>query len=165
MIQIILWRTPIKSRHRLVSSFIKDSSRKRKMPSFPNGNKDRIHILRYHLVCRKYGRLSNGASTPSALNAGNTSSDTQGSRPFPPALCGPFAAPLFAPLSASGTLCGCAMQLYSRFFGFNIGYAFYTPSVCVCQALFYAPRGQSQYSRTTAFTMPIISALVPSMGA
>jgi len=28
--------------------------------------------------------------------------------PVPPALDGPFAAPLFAPLSAPGTLCGCA---------------------------------------------------------
>ena len=40
-----------------------------------------------------------------------------GVAPFPPALSGPFAAPLFAPLSAPGTLCGCAMQLYFRFNG------------------------------------------------
>jgi len=40
--------------------------------------------------------------------------------PFPSALGGPFAAPLFAPLSAAGTLCGCAAQFYFRFVGFLI---------------------------------------------
>ena len=40
--------------------------------------------------------------------------------PFPSALGGPFAAPLFAPLSAAGTLCGCAAQFYFRFCGLNI---------------------------------------------
>ena len=38
-------------------------------------------------------------------------------KPVPTALGGPFAAPLFAPFSATGTLCGCAAQLYSRFCG------------------------------------------------
>ena len=40
--------------------------------------------------------------------------------PFPSALGGPFAAPLFAPLSAAGTLCGCAAQFYFRFRGLFI---------------------------------------------
>ena len=34
------------------------------------------------------------------------------------------------------------MQLYSRIYGFNIGYDFYTPIVCVCQELFCAGGGQ-----------------------
>ena len=62
--------------------------------------------------------------------------------PVPTALSGPFAAPLFAPLSATGTLCGCALQLYSRFYGFKICYACYTLCVCVCQELFCAADGQ-----------------------
>ena len=76
------------------------------------------------------------------VNAGNASEDTGGERPFPTALCGPFAAPLFAPLSAPGTLCGCALQLYSRIDGFDIGYDFYTPIMYVCQELFCASDGQ-----------------------
>ena len=38
-------------------------------------------------------------------------------KPVPSALCGPFAAPLHAPLSAPGTLCGGDKQLYFRFVG------------------------------------------------
>ena len=50
-------------------------------------------------------------------NAGNASEDTQDS-PFPSALGGPFAAPLFAPLSALGNSLWMRLQLYFRVFGF-----------------------------------------------
>ena len=74
--------------------------------------------LRYHLACRETRPLIPAPTRRLPVNAGNASADTEGSRPVLPALCGPFAAPLFAPLSAPGTLCGCAMQLYFRFIGF-----------------------------------------------
>ena len=72
----------------------------KKKPSFPIGNKDRKYSCGTTLFAAFRGHLSNGANTPSALNAGTTSSDTQEMIPFPPALGGPFAAPLFASLSA-----------------------------------------------------------------
>ena len=102
----------------------------------------KVHFLRYHLVCRMNRPLCPVPTHRLPVNAGNASEDTGGESPFLTALCGPFAAPLFAPLSAPGTLCGCAIQLYSRIDGFNIGYDFYTPNVCVCQELFYAVGGQ-----------------------
>ena len=74
--------------------------------------------LRYHLACRNNRPLTPAPTRRLPVNAGNASADTEGSRPVLPALCGPFAAPLFAPLSAPGTLCGCALQLYFRFIGF-----------------------------------------------
>ena len=49
-------------------------------------------------------------------NAGNASKILR-PKPVPFALCGPFAAPLHAPLSAPGTLCGGDKQLYFRFVG------------------------------------------------
>ena len=49
-------------------------------------------------------------------NAGNASEDTQDS-PFPSALGGPFAAPLFAPLSAMGNSLWMRLQLYFRVCG------------------------------------------------
>ena len=52
------------------------------------------------------------------VNAGNASKDTEGSLLVPLALGGPFTGSLFAPLSAPGTLCGCALQFYFRFNGF-----------------------------------------------
>ena len=53
-----------------------------------------------------------GAYTPAALYRRQRVSGYSG-LPFPPALGGPFAAPLFAPLSAPGTLCGCACSVTS----------------------------------------------------
>ena len=98
------------------------------------------------------------------VNAGNASEDTLVTH-FPL----PSAAHLLPRFSLCSqlcrTLCGCALQLYFRFVGFNLCYAIYTSFVYVCQELFFAERGLfSQYSRTTALTMPMISALVPSMG-
>ena len=70
------------------------------MPSFPIiGNKDRMNILRYHLVCRRSGRLNRMPTHQLPDNAGIASEDTK-DEPVPPALGGPFANPLFAPLSA-----------------------------------------------------------------
>ena len=80
-----------------------------KKPSLPVwGTRTEDQFCGTTLLTGNSGHLSNGANTPFALNAGITSSDTRGECPFPPALGGPFAAPLFAPISASGTLCGCA---------------------------------------------------------
>ena len=84
------------------------------------GNKDRKYISAVPPCLPVTRPLCNGANTPSARNAGNASADTQGMLPFPSALGGPFAAPLFAPLSAAGTLCGCAAQFYFRFLGLDI---------------------------------------------
>ena len=70
------------------------------MPSFPIiGNKDRIDILRYHLVCRRSDHLNRMPTHPLPDNAGIASEDTW-DKPVPPALGGPFANPLFAPLPA-----------------------------------------------------------------
>ena len=70
------------------------------MPSLPLiGNKDRMNILRYHLVCRRSDHLMQMPTHPLPNNAGNASEDTR-DEPVPPALDGPFANPLFAPLSA-----------------------------------------------------------------
>ena len=49
-------------------------------------------------------------------NAGNASKDTQ-AQPFPSALGGPFAAPLFALLSAMQNSLWMRLQFYFRFFG------------------------------------------------
>ena len=57
--------------------------------------------------------------------------------PVLPALSGPFAAPLFAPLSAVRNSLWMRLQLYSRFCGFKLCYALYTPWVQICQALFF----------------------------
>ena len=51
------------------------------------------------------------------VNAGNASEDTK-AKPVLPALGGPFAAPLFAPLSALGNSLWMRLQLYFRVFGF-----------------------------------------------
>lgn len=63
------------------------------------GNKDRIDILRYHLVCCETQPLMQMPTHPLPDNAGIASEDTK-DEPVPPALGGPFAAPLFALLSA-----------------------------------------------------------------
>ena len=56
--------------------------------------------------------------------------------PFPSALGGPFAAPLFAPLSAAGTLCGCAAQFYFRFHGLLMVTLFNYRFVCLSRTFF-----------------------------
>ena len=82
----------------------------------PKESKDRIHFsavppclpLSRPLIPVPTHRLPH--------NAGNASK-ILGLKPVPFALCGPFAAPLHAPLSAPGTLCGGDKQLYFRFVG------------------------------------------------
>ena len=73
--------------------------------------------LRYHLACRFPGRSLRRQHAVCPLTLAMRRKILRFS-PVLPALCGPFAAPLFAPLSAPGTLCGCALQLYFRFIGF-----------------------------------------------
>ena len=74
------------------------------------------------------------------VNAGNASEDTLVTH-FPL----PSAAHLLPRFSLCSqlcrTLCGCALQLYFRFVGFDLCYALYTPFVYVCQELFFAERG------------------------
>ena len=94
-----------------------------KKPSFPMGTRTEKTFLRYHLVCRKNRPLCTVPTHRLPVNAGIASEDTL-ENPFPPALSGPFAAPLFAPLSAPGTLCGCALQFYFRLNGFGIKLCF-----------------------------------------
>ena len=53
------------------------------MPLFPIGNKDRKYISAVPPCLPVTRPLCNGANTPSALNAGNASVDTQGYSPFP----------------------------------------------------------------------------------
>ena len=79
-----------------------------KSPCSPEGTRTEKTILRYHLACRKIRPPHHGANTPSALNAGNASVDTQGGSLFPL----PSAAHLLLRFSLRsqlcGTLCGCA---------------------------------------------------------
>ena len=89
----------------------------KKSPRSPWGNKDRIYkLLRYHLACRRTGRLITVPTHRLPLTQALRQKILRPT-PFPPALSGPFAAPLFAPLSAPGTLCGRALQLYFRLNG------------------------------------------------
>ena len=98
------------------------------------------------------------------VNAGNASEDTP-VNPFPSALGGPFAAPLFALLSAmqNSLWMRLAALLPLRWFQFMLRHLYI---ICVrLSRTFFVWRGLfSQYSRTTALTTPMISALVPSMG-
>lgn len=97
-----------------------------------------------------------------------------GDIPFPSALGGPFAAPLFAPLSALRDSLWMRWQLYFRFFGlpFELGIFIHQKSPFVKNFFprhkdffFLFQENYFQYSRTTPFTSPRIWAWVPSMGA
>ena len=111
--------------HRFPGSFLvilkTPFNKKALVPRREQGQK--IHFLRYHLVCRKIRPLCTVPTHRLPVNAGIASEDTL-ENPFPPALSGPFAAPLFAPFSAPGTLCGCALQFYFRLNGFGIRLCF-----------------------------------------
>ena len=89
----------------------------KKCPCSPIGNKDRKYISAVPPCLPETRPLCNGANTPSAFNAGNTSADTQGRSLFPL----PSAAHLLLRFSLRSqlceTLCGCAAQLYFRFYG------------------------------------------------
>ena len=72
----------VQNRHRWSRSFIRYSSRKRKMPPFPAwGTRTECIFCGTTLFAGKPAARP-GANTPAALNAGNTSSDTPVSR-FP----------------------------------------------------------------------------------
>ena len=65
-----------------------------------------------HLACCFCSRLMTVPAHRLPGNGGKSSEDTEATL-VPSALGGPFAAPLFAPLSAPGTLCGCANSVIS----------------------------------------------------
>ena len=93
-------------------------SNKQKSPCSPKGTRTENTFLRYHLVCRKIRPpLQRCQHTVCPLTLA-LRQKILWVTPFPPALGGPFTAPLFAPLSAPGTLCGCALQFYFRLNGF-----------------------------------------------
>ena len=74
------------------------------------------------------------------VNAGNASEDTK-AKPVLPALGGPFAAPLFAPLSALGNSLWMRLQLYFRVCGFLFKLClFNTKSVFLSRTFFHARR-------------------------
>ena len=78
----------------------------------PMGNKDRNNkFCGTTLFAEKIRPLSTVPTHRLPHNAGTASEDTRKS--VLSALGGPFAAPLFAPLSAPGTLCGCAYSFTS----------------------------------------------------
>ena len=78
----------------------------------PMGNKDRNNkFCGTTLFAEKIRPLSTVPTHRLPHNAGTASKDTRKS--VLSALGGPFAAPLFAPLSAPGTLCGCAYSFTS----------------------------------------------------
>ena len=92
----------------------------KKCPCSPMGNKDRKYIS---AVPPCLPEIPTTLATVPTHRLPLTQAIRQqilGENPFPSALGGPFAAPLFAPLSAAGTLCGCAAQFYFRFLGFYI---------------------------------------------
>ena len=92
------------------------------------------------------------------VNAGNASEDTLVTH-FPL----PSAAHLLPRFSLRSqlcrTLCGCALQLYFRFVGFNLCYAIYTSFVYVCQELFFAWRGLLRVSLNAEETVTVFPAL------
>lgn len=87
------------------------------MPSLPLGNKDRIDILRYHLVCCLRSHLMQMPTHPLPLTQATRQKILRTS-PFPTALNGPFADPLFALLSALQNSLWMRCQLYFRINGF-----------------------------------------------
>ena len=82
----------------------------------PKGSKDRKHFSAVPPCLPPARPLMTMPTHRLPHNAGNASEILR-PKPVPPALCGPFAAPLHAPLSAPGTLCGGDKQLYFRFVG------------------------------------------------
>ena len=114
-----------------------------------------------------------GANTPPATSRRHCVRGYLGT-PVLPALGGPFAAPLFAPLSALRDSLWMRWQLYFRFFGlpFELGTFIHQKSPFVKNFFprhkdffFLFQENYFQYSRTTPFTSPRIWAWVPSMGA
>ena len=114
-------------------------------------------FLRYHPDCRKIRPLSPVPTHRLPVNAGNASEDTRVSPfPLPSAAHLPDRFSLRSQLC--GTLCGCA----SGFTPASVVSKYVMPikhEMCAFVKNFFTPcADDSQYSRTTALTMPIISA-------
>ena len=96
---------------------LSEDNKKVLVPLREQGQK--IQFLRYHLACRFPRPLTPMPTHRLPHNAGKASKDTQ-AQPFPSALGGPFAAPLFAPLSAMRNSLWMRLQFYFRLNGFII---------------------------------------------
>ena len=77
-----------------------------------------MQFLRYHLACRFRGRLCRCKHTAGPVTLAMRQKILR-MTPVPPALSGPFAAPLFAPLSALRDSLWMRWQLYFRFHGLS----------------------------------------------
>ena len=102
-------------RHRKSSLVIKTPPNEKALAP-PGGSKDRKHFSAVPPCLPPARPLMTMPTHRLPHNAGNASKILR-PKPVPSALCGPFAAPLHAPLSAPGTLCGGDKQLYFRFVG------------------------------------------------
>ena len=138
------------------------SNKKVLVPRREQGQKKQF--LRYHLVCRKSDRSSRRQHAVCPVTLAMRQKILWYT-PFPSALGGPFAAPLFALLSAmqNSLWMRLAALLPLRWFQLMLRHL-YTIRVCLSRTFFHRERTIFQYSRTTPLTMPMISALVPSMG-
>jgi hypothetical protein len=94
---------------------------KNKKSSFPHTGEQgqKVNFCGTTLFAGKSGHLCTVPTHRLPANAGNASEDTE-VKPVLPALGGPFAAPLFAPLSALRHSLWMRWQLYSRFHGFKL---------------------------------------------
>ena len=104
------------------------------------GNKDRMNILRYHLVCRRSDHLMQMPTHPLPHNAGNTSEDTR-KAPFPLPSTAHLPTRFSLRSQLCGTLCGCAADFTSVSTVSYLRYAYYNPSASICQALFFISHG------------------------
>ena len=104
--------------HRFPGNFlvIKNTSNK-KIPVPPWEQGQKVHFCGTTLFAGSLRPLCPVPTHRLPVNAGNASEDTLAA-PFPPALSGPFAAPLFAPLSAMRNSLWMRLQFYFRFSGF-----------------------------------------------
>ena len=100
----------------------------------------KVHFLRYHLVCRINRPLCPVPTHRLPVNAGNASEDTQGD-PFSHCPLRPICCPAFRSALSCRNSLWMRCQLYSRIDGFWICYACYTTNMCVCQELFCATDG------------------------
>ena len=93
-------------------------SNKQKCPCSPKGTRTENTFLRYHLVCRKIRPpLQQCQHTVCPLTLA-LRQKILWDLPFPPALSGPFAESLFAPLSALGNSLWMRFPFYFRLNGF-----------------------------------------------
>ena len=92
-------------------------------PAPAMGTRTENTFLRYHLVCRKSGHSTRCQHTGCPVTQAMRQK-ILGVSPFPSALGGPFAAPLFAPLSAMRNSLWMRLQFYFRVQGLLL-------SVCV----------------------------------